>query len=274
MRRSGQATLMQPLFEQVENHYVNSYLLRLNDAWQKHVDAVAVWAAEGVLSQRDFYVEHVGDFRRRNQRICVIVSDALRYEVAEELLKRIRNVDRYEADNLSDARHACRATPSSAWPRCCRTSPGDRGQPIQVKSWSMDRVRRDSKTARSCSRTGDPAIAPTPSKRKRLWGSTATSPRALLSANDVLYIYHDQIDASAHPLTTEVEAFDAAEQAIEEIIRLVKKLTGANASNIIVTADHGFSTSTARSRRATFPLQRSGASVSFIATAASCWDMA
>ena len=26
-------------FEQVENHYVNSYLLRLNDAWQLHVDA-------------------------------------------------------------------------------------------------------------------------------------------------------------------------------------------------------------------------------------------
>jgi hypothetical protein len=42
MRRSGQATLMQPLFEQVENHYVNTYLLRLNNAWQKHVDEAPV----------------------------------------------------------------------------------------------------------------------------------------------------------------------------------------------------------------------------------------
>ena len=89
---------MQPLFEQVENHYVNTYLLRLNDAWQKHVDAAPVWVADGVLSQRDFFREHVGDFRRRNQRICVIVSDALRYEIGEELLTRIRNVDRYEAE--------------------------------------------------------------------------------------------------------------------------------------------------------------------------------
>jgi uncharacterized protein (TIGR02687 family) len=64
--------------------------------------------------------------------------------------------------------------------------------------------------------------------------------RALLSANDVLYIYHNQIDTRGHTMATEDEAFDAAEQAIEEIIKLVKKLSGANASNIIVTADHGF----------------------------------
>ena len=41
MQKSGQATLMRELFEQVENHYVNSYLLRLNDAWQVHVDTAA-----------------------------------------------------------------------------------------------------------------------------------------------------------------------------------------------------------------------------------------
>lgn len=30
---------MADLFEQVENHYVNRFLLRLNDTWQVHVDA-------------------------------------------------------------------------------------------------------------------------------------------------------------------------------------------------------------------------------------------
>jgi hypothetical protein len=30
-------------------------------------------------------------------RFCVIISDALRYEIAEELLGRIRSLDRYEA---------------------------------------------------------------------------------------------------------------------------------------------------------------------------------
>ena len=97
MQRSGQATLMRELFEQVENHYVNSYLLRLNEAWQTHVDAAETWLAPPIPAQRTFYREHVGDFRRRDQKVCVIISDALRYEVAEELRGRILSLDRYEA---------------------------------------------------------------------------------------------------------------------------------------------------------------------------------
>ena len=97
MQKSGQATLMRELFEQVENHYVNSYLLRLNEAWQTHVDAAETWLAAPVPAQRTFYREQVGDFRRRDQKVCVIISDALRYEVAEELRGRILSLDRYEA---------------------------------------------------------------------------------------------------------------------------------------------------------------------------------
>ena len=86
MQKSGQATLMRELFERVENHYVNSYLLRLNEAWQTHVDAAETWSAPPVPAQRLSIREHVGEFRRRDQKVCVIISDALRYEVAEELL--------------------------------------------------------------------------------------------------------------------------------------------------------------------------------------------
>ena len=68
--------------EQVENHYVNSYLLRLNDAWQVQVDAAPVWTADPIPAQQAFYQQHVGNFRRRDQKICVIISDALRYEIA------------------------------------------------------------------------------------------------------------------------------------------------------------------------------------------------
>ena len=86
MQRSGQATLMGELFEQVENHYVNSYLMPLNEAWQVHVDKAETWSAAPVKAQRGFYSDHVGEFRRRDQKVCVIISDALRYEIAEELM--------------------------------------------------------------------------------------------------------------------------------------------------------------------------------------------
>lgn len=70
---------------------------RVNEAWQAHVDGAESWSAAPIPAQRGFYREHVGEFRRRDQKICVIISDALRYEIAEELLGRIRSLDRYEA---------------------------------------------------------------------------------------------------------------------------------------------------------------------------------
>jgi hypothetical protein len=118
MQRSAQASLMAELFEQVENHYVNSYLLKLNDAWQAHIDAVEAWDAPGIVRQRDFYQTHVGEFRRKGQKICVIISDAMRYEVAEELLGRVRALDKYDADLIPCwARY--RPTPSLGWHRFC-----------------------------------------------------------------------------------------------------------------------------------------------------------
>ena len=52
----------------------------------------------------------------------------------------------------------------------------------------------------------------------------------MLTANDVVYIYHNQIDAIGDKPVTEDEVFDAAEHAIDEVVKLVKKLTSANAS--------------------------------------------
>jgi uncharacterized protein (TIGR02687 family) len=64
--------------------------------------------------------------------------------------------------------------------------------------------------------------------------------RALVRDHDVVYIYQNRIDKTGHTRDTEERVFDAAEEAIQELIRIVKKLTGANANNLIITADHGF----------------------------------
>lgn len=64
--------------------------------------------------------------------------------------------------------------------------------------------------------------------------------RALLRDHDVIYIYHDRIDHTGDKLGSEGQVFEAVEQTLQDLMLLIKKLTGANASNIIVTADHGF----------------------------------
>ena len=57
----------------------------------------------------------------------------------------------------------------------------------------------------------------------------------------LLYVYHNQIDARGDNPPTENEVFKASKEAIDEIIRLVTKLTNeAKFSNYLITADHGF----------------------------------
>ena len=56
----------------------------------------------------------------------------------------------------------------------------------------------------------------------------------------MVYIYHNLIDAIGDKLQTEDQLPKAAEDAIEELTKLVRKLTSANFSNILITADHGF----------------------------------
>jgi uncharacterized protein (TIGR02687 family) len=96
-RRSGQTTLLAPLSTQVENLYTNHYLLKVNDLWQPLVDAASHWQSNAVLAQRNFYEKHVRPFVARGNKVFVVISDALRYEVGEELLRLIRQEDRYEA---------------------------------------------------------------------------------------------------------------------------------------------------------------------------------
>jgi uncharacterized protein (TIGR02687 family) len=239
MQKSGQATLMRELSEQVENHYVNSYLLRLNDAWQVHVDAATLWAAPTIPAQRSFYREHVGEFRRRDQKICVIISDALRYEIAEELLGRIRSLDRYEAGiepMFGSLPSYTQLGMASLLPNAdLQIADNDTGT-VLVDGQSSQGLENRRKIL-AVGRAGDRTTA---LKAEDLMGLDKDQARALIRDHDVVYVYHNLIDAIGDKPVSEERVFEAAEDTIEEIVRLVKKLNGANANNMIVTADHGF----------------------------------
>jgi len=58
--------------------------------------------------------------------------------------------------------------------------------------------------------------------------------------HDVIYVYHNRIDATGDKRESEERVFEAVEETLQELIRLIKKLTSANVSNLLVTSDHGF----------------------------------
>ncbi len=239
MQKSVQATLMGDLFEQVENHYVNSYLTRLNDAWQVHVDAATKWEAPPAKSQRSFYVEHVGEFRRRDQKICVIISDALRYEIAEELAARIRELDRYEAE-ISPM---LGSLPSYTQLGMASLLPN---RDLQIADNDTSAVLNDGVSSQGLENRGKILAAGREGDRTRavkseeLMSMDKEQSRALVRDHDVIYVYHNVIDARGDKRDTEDDVFAAAEDALGELVNIVKKLNGANAANMLVTADHGF----------------------------------
>jgi len=56
----------------------------------------------------------------------------------------------------------------------------------------------------------------------------------------VVYIYHNQIDAAGDALKTEERVFDATQDAVSEILAIMKKYYGLSYTYALITADHGF----------------------------------
>ena len=59
--------------------------------------------------------------------------------------------------------------------------------------------------------------------------------RALIRDHEVVYVYHNLIDKTGDTRDTEERVFGAAEETLDELLRVIKKLANANASNLLVT---------------------------------------
>lgn len=65
--------------------------------------------------------------------------------------------------------------------------------------------------------------------------------RETFQGKKVIYIYHNAIDARGDNASTEMEVFNATEDAIRDLRSLVNRLVvDMSAANILITADHGF----------------------------------
>lgn len=237
LRESGQASLLGELAMQVENLYGNNYLSRLNDRWQQHVDAAQQWEAAPVVLQRNFFSRYVQPFVERKTKVCVLISDAFRYEVGEELQSLIRQEDRFEAElepMLSMLPSYTQLGMAALLPNSSlQLADNDSGDAIVDGQSAQGSVNRGKILA-----TRVPASQVV--RAKDLLAMNQADSRALLRDNEVVYVYHNLIDKTGDTRDTEERVFAAAEETLSELVRLVKKLTNANASNLLITADHGF----------------------------------
>ena len=238
VRMSGQASLMGNLTEQIENLYSNNYLLKLGDRFQVFVDSVTKWEAFPVRKQKEFFDYWVRPFLRKDNKVCVIISDAMRYEIGDELLSLIRQEDRYSAElepALSTLPSYTQLGMAALLPNKALAIADNETGTVLVDGQSSQGTANRIKILDQEGR-----LRATACKADELMAMKGDDCRALVRDHDVIYVYHNRIDATGDKRETEERVFEAVEETLQELIRLIKKLTGANANNLLVTSDHGF----------------------------------
>ena len=162
----------------------------------------------------------------------VIISDALRYEVAAELMQ-----------ELAKEKHIATLVPYKAMlpteTKYCKTALlPHRTLELQGGEMLIDGqvlVTTEQRTAH-LARYKDGAVCV---KYEDVMNGDQTSNRELFK-HPLVYIFHDVIDENSHPQNP-FEIIRSCRTAINQLTALVKRLHATmNVANVVVTADHGF----------------------------------
>lgn len=236
-RKAGVHPVIEELVTLVENLYSNQFLTSVNNLWQEQVNRIDIWDSSPIPLQSLFYERYVKPFLDDGKKVYVVISDALRYEIGEELASSINHEDRYDASIEAN----CAMLPSytqlgmaALLPHQNLSLAGDSSGMVfvdqQNSSGTVNRERILQKY-----RTDATAI-----QAEDFLYLSAEDTRSFVKENSVVYIYHNRIDATGDKKDTEERVFEAAEETIKELVQIIKKLNAGNATNMIITADHGF----------------------------------
>lgn len=235
-QKANQPKLLNELYEDIENRYLNSYLFPLSIAFTGQIKNMESYKSQVITPQSEFWKKEITPYLEANKKIFVIISDALRYEIGSELMSQIRQEDRYEAEL-----GACLGMlPSYTQLGMAALLPHKQISILPDASVEVDGISsKGSEYRRKILNlhTKDRALL---LKASEVLSKNADESKKLYRDYDVIYVYQNRIDALGDDLTTESQVFEAVESAIVEIIEILRKLTSGNANNIIITADHGF----------------------------------
>ena len=236
--QSGQTTLLRDLTQLIENHYSNTFLLTVNDNWQKIVDGMDNWRIPEISSQQEFFLSRVKPVLAKKNKVAVIVSDALRYEIGDELVSLIRREDRYKAElkpMLAMLPSYTQLGMAALLPHRELSFAADGSGTILVDGMSSMGTENRAKILSRQVPAGGTAL-----QAEILLGLNRDECRQLIRENGVIYVYHNRIDATGDKKESEGRVFAAVEETLQDLLKIIKKLTAANVSNILLTADHGF----------------------------------
>lgn len=225
-------TDFETLRELVENIYTNEFLAELLPRWNAALSDEDPFTS--IPAQIDFFSRHI---KNAKDRIVVIISDALRFEVGRELFQKMQDAPKCVSAKLEVQLGVLpsytRLGMAALLPHKSLTMTDD--YQVLVDDVLCDSLAGREKVLQSyvpggiCIQFDDIKAL----KQMEL--------REIITGKQVVYIYHNQIDARGDKLSTENEVFSACQEAVKEIMDLIHRIAvGANTIHFIVTADHGF----------------------------------
>ena len=234
--------VLKPLREKVEACYGNWYVTQLALKWNEHLDPegpsglLRDWRIEGVKNQQRFFVSHVQPVldKNSNRKAFVVISDAFRYEAAEELTRELNGKFRFQAELTTQLG----VLPSYTGLGMAALLPNEKLTYKPNGDVLVDDMPCASKDQRGKILESVGGIAV---KADDLIAMKKTDGRDFIRPHRVIYIYHNKVDAVGDSASTETRTFEAVSEAIEELSDLIRHIiNNLNGSYVVVTADHGF----------------------------------
>ncbi|HLA26487.1 MAG TPA: BREX-1 system phosphatase PglZ type A [Syntrophales bacterium] len=196
------------------------------------------WSIKDIHKQHDFYHSHVAPLLKSSPlgKAYVIISDAFRYEAAEELSREINGRYRFQATLDSQLG----VLPSYTGLGMAALLPHST---IEYKLQANIDVIVDGQATASIEQRAK-ILSPIPGtaiKAEELTAMNKDQGREFVKPWRVIYIYHNQIDTVGDSAASEFKTFNAVRTAMKDISALISfVINNLNGSHVIVTADHGF----------------------------------
>ncbi len=230
--------ILKPLRTDIEAHYVTGYLTNLALAWgafiQPEGGLLSKWRVDDVSNQYRFYDHNVRPWldEADNRRAFVIISDAFRYEAAQELTTELNGKYRFEATLSSQLGVLPSYTSLGMASLLPHQTLAYKGTDVLVDGHSSIASERD---------TILQTVGGLACKYDELMAMKKDEGREFVKDKRVVYIYHNTVDAVGDDGKTEGRTFEAVRRAINELASLVSHIVNnLNGHHILVTADHGF----------------------------------
>lgn len=222
----------------VEGLYREWFLKELTLNWTKAIagDLDCLGYVSEINKQRDFYRRYVSPNVSKGNRVFVVISDALRFEVAAELSEVLSHTTKGKA-----TLEAVQAVfPSITKFGMAALLPGKELTISDKMEVSLDGISTGSTANRSAilNAANPDSVAVTYTDLLQM---KKIERRALVQGKEIVYIYHNTIDAIGDKPATETKVFEACDAAISELNAILRIIVNdLSGINIFITADHGF----------------------------------